>query len=145
MNKEKFFNLIYLYIKNQDTATKMEIISIAEKHPMWLITPTSDKSIWNTCAKILIELKYEIIKKNLPHILEYYQDINWPGADVITRYLTNIPKEDLIVAITEVLPLAANDDFWLFGLVSLMVATDTIKVFQSIDKYNKLIKKSDYF
>lgn len=145
MNKEEFLKFLYLYIKNKDNSVKEKLLLSALKHPLWLVMPTSDKSIWEEATKLLIQLEYDVIKNNLVAILEYYQDVNWPGLELLTNYLVHIPKDDLVNSISKVLHLAADDDCWLYGLVSLMVKTETIDFFRGNKLYDKLIIKSDYF
>lgn len=146
MTRHDFLNLIYSYAKTNDNTIKEQILTIAADNPLWLINLNFDKSIWDVGASLLIELDYSIIKDNLLSILVGFQDTNWPGVfTTITDYLVTIPKTDLIDAISKTLPKAENDECWLFGLVSLMVHADVLDVFQSNNKYNELIIKSNYF
>ncbi len=145
MEKKDFLTLLHLYKQKPSATNKQKILSCATKNPTWLIFPTSNKFIWELCTELLIELPYNVVKKNLVAILKYYQDINWPGVDRITNYLITIPKGDLIEAVLEALILAKDDDFWLFGLVSLSVKADILDTFNSVEKYKTLILKSEYF
>ncbi len=145
MKIKEFLKHLYLYQQKPTATIKQKILSCAEKNPTWLIFPTPNKFIWELCAELLIELPYNVVKNNLVAILGYYQDINWPGVDKITNYLITIPKKDLIEAVFEALNLAKDDDFWLFGLVSLIVKADILDTFNSIEKYKTLILKSEYF
>ncbi len=145
MKNNDFVNLIYAYVDEGDDNVKKQILFYATEKPSLLVFPTTDKSVWDTCAKLLIELPYGIIKPNLVSILEYYQDINWPGVSVITNYLLKIPKLDLFEAISKVLLIAENDECWLFGLVSLITKSDMLNLFNTDDRFRKLILKSNYF
>lgn len=41
------------------------------------------KSIWENCARALYEISDDRLEKYLPSLLEWLQDLNWPGALII--------------------------------------------------------------
>lgn len=41
------------------------------------------KSVWENCARALYEISDEQLEKYLPSLLEWLQDLNWPGALII--------------------------------------------------------------
>ena len=51
-----------------------------------LILPCANgesKSVWENCARALYEIPDERLEKHLPSLLEWLQDLNWPGALII--------------------------------------------------------------
>ncbi|MGM9647828.1 MAG: DUF5071 domain-containing protein [Eubacteriales bacterium] len=55
-----------------------------------LIIPYADgesKALWDNCAKALFELSDDRLEPHLPSLLEWIQDINWPGALIILNRL----------------------------------------------------------
>ena len=47
------------------------------------LTPKHNKNVWENCAVIISERSDEEIKPHLPEVLEWLQDMNWPGASCI--------------------------------------------------------------
>lgn len=41
------------------------------------------KGVWENCARALYEISDERLEKHLPSLLEWLQDLNWPGALII--------------------------------------------------------------
>lgn len=41
------------------------------------------KSLWDNCARALYEISDERLEAYLPPLLEWIQDLNWPGAIII--------------------------------------------------------------
>lgn len=82
-----------------------------------LIMPKA-KSCWENAAKILR-------KSDLPHtreivmgLLEWLQDLNWPGAQIVIEILESINKITLIPFIEETLKKAAldGDYVWIYWI-----------------------------
>lgn len=44
------------------------------------LTPEHSKNVWDNCAAILAEKSDEALAPYLPELLEWLQDMNWPGA-----------------------------------------------------------------
>lgn len=57
------------------------------------ITPEHNKNVWENCAVIIAEKSDEKLKPYLVDLLEWLQDMNWPGAfcifDRLQRYSDN--------------------------------------------------------
>ena len=51
------------------------------------LTPKYNKNVWLNCAVIISERSDEEIKPYLPEVLEWLQDMNWPGAFCILNRL----------------------------------------------------------
>lgn len=54
------------------------------------VTPKYNKNVWENCAVIISEKSDEKLKPYLVELLEWLQDMNWPGAfcilDRLQRY-----------------------------------------------------------
>ena len=54
------------------------------------LTPEHNKNVWENCAVIITEKDDEKLKPYLVELLEWLQDMNWPGAfcilDRLQRY-----------------------------------------------------------
>ena len=48
-----------------------------------LILPSAAPSVWECCAQILCEKNDMVLEPYLDSILEWLQDLNWPGALII--------------------------------------------------------------
>lgn len=57
------------------------------------LTPRHNKNVWENCALIIAEKNDEKLKPHLVELLEWLQDMNWPGAfcilDRLQRYSDN--------------------------------------------------------
>lgn len=57
------------------------------------LTPKHNKNVWENCAVIVAEKSDEKLKPYLVELLEWLQDMNWPGAfcilDRLQRYSDN--------------------------------------------------------
>ena len=60
-----------------------------------LIQPPADPSVWEHCAKILCEKTDSEIEPYLDELLEWLQDLNWPGALTIVERLKKFSGEKL--------------------------------------------------
>ena len=45
------------------------------------------KGVWENCARALYEISDERLEKHLPSLLEWLEDLNWPGALIILERL----------------------------------------------------------
>ncbi len=63
-----------------------------------LILPCANgesKCVWENCARSLYEISDERLEKYLPSLLEWLQDLNWPGALIILDRLKIFSGEKL--------------------------------------------------
>ena len=51
------------------------------------LTPKHNKNVWENCAVIIAEKSDEKLKPRLVELLEWLQDMNWPGAFCILNRL----------------------------------------------------------
>ena len=86
------------------------------------LTPKHNKNVWGNCAVIISEKSDEIIKPHLVELLEWLQDMNWPGAFCILDRLKNYSdKNSVLSAISICLQRAkdCNDGTWEGNLLML--------------------------
>ena len=86
------------------------------------LTPEHNKNVWGNCAVIIAEKNDEKLKNNLVELLEWLQDMNWPGAFCILNRLKNYSdKSSILNAINICLKRAkeCNDDVWENNLLML--------------------------
>lgn len=60
-----------------------------------LIQPPANPSVWETCAEILREKTDFELEPYLKSLLEWLQDLNWPGALIILERLKIFSGEKL--------------------------------------------------
>ena len=63
-----------------------------------LILPCANgesKAVWENCARALYEISDDRLEKYLPSLLEWLQDLNWPGALIILDRLKNFSGKKL--------------------------------------------------
>lgn len=60
-----------------------------------LIQPPAEPSVWEYCAKILCEKSDAELEPYLDKLLEWLQDLNWPGALTISERLKRFSGEKL--------------------------------------------------
>lgn len=77
------------------------------------------KNVWENCAKTLYERTDEELTPYLSLILEWLQDLNWPGAIIIAKRLKKYQNKELLSTyINESLKKAKllNDEMWIIYL-----------------------------
>lgn len=90
-----------------------------------LIQPPAEPSVWEQCAKILYETSDDKLEQYLPSLLEWIQDLNWPGALIILDKLKVFNgkklKKPFIDCFTYVNNLNnAEDSKWVDNLAELL-------------------------
>ena len=103
------------------SAYRLENISL-------LILPLSEdagKPVWENCARVLSELPDDRLAGHVSELLEWLQDINWPGAFLICDRLKNFRGKELIAAVenavAEALEMPGEDGLiWLDYLSELL-------------------------
>ena len=60
-----------------------------------LIQPPSDPSVWEQCASIIYKKSDTELEPYLDELLEWLQDLNWPGAITIAERLKKFSGEKL--------------------------------------------------
>ena len=86
------------------------------------LTPKYNKNVWENCAVIISERSDKEIKPHLPKVLEWLQDMNWPGAFCILDRLKNYSdKNSVLSAISICIQKAKDciDEIWKDNLLTL--------------------------
>lgn len=79
------------------------------------LTPKHNKNVWENCAVIVANKSDEELKPHLIKLLEWLQDMNWPGACRILDRLQKYSDNDAIhCAINICIEKAkgCNDEVW---------------------------------
>ena len=94
MNRNK---IIYRLLNSDNNKVQNIGLSLANKVKdlNFLIMPPAPPLVWENCAKALYEMSDDKLEKYLPSLLEWLQDLNWPGALVISDRLKIFSREKL--------------------------------------------------
>lgn len=65
------------------------------KHLSVLIQPIESKSLWENCAKVLVEKSDEELCPYFTELFKWLKDLNWPGAYLIYDRLKAVPSKDI--------------------------------------------------
>ncbi len=107
--------------------TQMEGISLARNIETIIpfiqpLTSKHNKNVWENCAVIISERCDEAIKPHLPEVLEWLQDMNWPGAFCIFERLKNYSDKNAVFRAIRICVQKAkdcNDSIWEINLLTL--------------------------
>ena len=83
-----------------------------------------NKNVWENCALIICKHKDEILQPYLFDLLNWLQDLNWPGTHVILDRLKKFKNYTMLAfAICESVKIAqaTDNDLWLYGMSELLV------------------------
>lgn len=86
------------------------------------VTPRHHKNVWQNCAMVVTEKSDEELRKYLRELLEWIQDMNWPGAFCIfNRLLKYTDEQSFACSLKKCKEKARskNDIVWLNNLNSL--------------------------
>lgn len=86
------------------------------------LTPRHNKNVWENCAIIIAEKSDEELKPHLIELLQWLQDMNWPGAfrilDRLKKYSDNRALHSAVNICVENAK-GVNDDVWEYNLCLL--------------------------
>ena len=106
-----------------DSSEEIQKIGLAEarkvKHLSVFLQPIESKSVWENCAKVLIEKSDLELERYLVDLFQWLQDMNWPGAGLIYGRLKEIPRNLVQFAYSVCLEqaISTGDDCWRETLV----------------------------
>jgi hypothetical protein len=103
-----------------------QLIYLEDSKLHLLLQPIS-KCYWKNAAIVLKRIGYSRVKSIIPELLEWIQDMNWPGAQEIVDLLITV--DDEIVPYVKKI-LKSKDGIWIIWLLSEVVS-----------KWNKDLKK----
>lgn len=72
------------------------------------ISPEYSKNVWLNCAKILEEKTDQELSPYLPELLEWLQDLNWPGTFIIIERLKRFNGQLLLKPFVEAMAKACR-------------------------------------
>ncbi|WP_156826128.1 DUF5071 domain-containing protein [Paenibacillus terrigena] len=98
---------------------KIQLKEINDKDLHFLVQPLT-KGHWDGAAEVIVSLGYPRVQRILPGLLEWIQDLNWPGAMVIADFLKTIGSP-LIPFIRDVLQQHSDDDVWIGWIFSQII------------------------
>ena len=86
-----------------------------------VIPPEKSKLVWEPCAKVVAMRSDKELEPFLFMLLEWIQDLNWPGAIIIYNRLTQIPYNTIEFAFkhSRIKAKQMNDSCWLAVLDDL--------------------------
>lgn len=138
-------------LQNQKSAMS-QLTNLKNDEIRLLILPGSDKKSWKNAALVLKQIGYPRIKPVVFDLLDWLQDINWPGSHTIIDLLSTVDKSVLVNEIEKKLDIEViddvpirKDDMWL-GAFFLLIKKMNLKEkdFNNKDKFD-LINSSDYY
>ena len=89
-----------------------------------------NKNIWENCAIILSDKEDELLTPYLMELLDWLQDLSWPGSTIILERLQKYRDyENLGRAISNriVVANALKDEVWLSSLAELLLSNEVKK------------------
>ncbi len=101
----------------EDAMKKLQYIKDEDLH--LLLQPIS-KAYWDGAAEVVVNLGYPRVKCILPGLLEWIQDLNWPGADQISVFLREI-GDPIIPYIKDVLAQHSDDSEWIQWIIDQII------------------------
>lgn len=145
-------NLFSMIDCNNTPEIQNKGIEIAKKvtdiSPLILpVSPKYNKNVWENCAKIIANRSDEFLVPYLSDILEWLQDLNWPGAFVIVERLKKFNSKLLALpytkAVIRAIDMQDDGQQWLDNLSYLIEKSDLAKLIDS--KLLKILTERFYF
>lgn len=86
-----------------------------------IVPPEKSKMAWEPCAKVVAMRSDKELEPFMCMLLEWIQDLNWPGAMIIYNRLTQIPFKNIELAFkhSHIKAEQTNDVCWLAVLDDL--------------------------
>ena len=102
------------YLKHRD-----KMLAYSRKYR--LEHPEKMKLYKENAAKILFDCAERLPNTLLPELLAWLQDLNWPGANIITNLMVKINSEPTQLQLEKVIQQATieKDEEWLENLITL--------------------------
>jgi hypothetical protein len=149
IDREGVFKLLdKIYSESDDKKREITfqmLLAIDDDKVKFIFFPPK-KYLWEVSASILKQIGFPRLNKNIPLLLEWYQDANWPGRDTITEILRGVNKVELASEIEASIKKAdiENDEQWIGGLKFLI---NELKIDMSLfrdERLVELILSNDY-
>ena len=80
-----------------------------------------EKVLWEPAAETLSMIGFPRLEARIPQLLEWFQDLNWPGVDIVISLLRRAPQDRLLKQMESAVGAACadGDEQWLGGLKRL--------------------------
>ncbi len=109
---DEIMDLICWNSSEADQALGIELGSKLESfhaflQPAW---PGHNKDVWENCAIILSKKTDEELLPYLPELLEWIEDLNWPGAAIILNRLFQFNGDMLVAEFSKVANSLIQDE-----------------------------------
>ena len=93
-NIQKIYKMLELSSTDETRREGMNLMRTVKELAL-LIQPEASPIVWECCAQVLCEKSDVILQPHLIRLLEWLQDLNWPGALFILNRLKNFSGEKL--------------------------------------------------
>ena len=105
--------------------------------------PIEYKLSWKNCAKVICEKTDEELNKYTCEMLEWLQDINWPGAFLIMERLEKMEPQFLVHAVGYQVKqaLLLKDNEWLGWMSYLLKNKKFYDALSEEKKYQRILKR----
>lgn len=109
-----------------------ELTSHFRKHPDLLSCILTqypyDKAVWEAKARVIAAQSDAVLEHYAAGVLDWLQDLNWPGSMRLFGRLTQIRKGSIDTSISECIDFAEslNDEEWIDSLRKLQIARSKI-------------------
>ena len=102
------------------------LVNLIDESNVRLLLQPYDKPWWKNSAIVLTRIDSELVKLLFPEILEWIQDLNWPGADIVFGLIIDIVDDKIRLIIDETIVKAKeiNDSTWIYSLELLKNSLD---------------------
>jgi len=120
----------------------IEIAKYIRSINAFVLPMNPSKSVWENCAKILVDKPDEILNPYLFRLLEWIEDLNWPGALIVLDRLKKFTETEMLsFSVENIVRIASatNNSIWLGNLSELLDNENLIPVL-SDDTLSKLKK-----
>ncbi len=131
--------------KNSIELQKMAIenlMKIEDMQVIHLIKPIA-KSHWQNAALVIKKIGYPRNRQAIPGLIEWIQDMNWPGAEIAFEILLSIDVSILLPHIEIAIQKAINenDEIWIMAIRELIINKLNLKGsnFKNVELFNKLL------
>lgn len=89
------------------------------------------KNLWEKRARDIVSGKISVTMNDIPLLLEWIQDLNWPGANIIVDFLVQF-DDNLIEHFRKI--LKSDDKIWIYGLLSSFRTKFSIVFWQNLKR-----------
>lgn len=110
------------YPQEENELAINKLVDIDNNYMDMLLQPRCIKCYWDNAATVLKKIGYPRIEPIIPGLLEWLQDLNWPGAQTVVDIFRDIDNDVLKPYIRDALIRAddEDDEMWIYWLKYLI-------------------------